>query len=67
LEAALELCQACNLFGYGEIKPPDSYSGNSSLLDFFSSGVTAENYKSVPIRQKQDIWPAFEEFLRMKK
>ena len=65
LAAALELCQACNLFGYGEIKPPGSYSGNSSLLDFFSSAVTAENYKSVPIRQKQDIWPAFKEFLRL--
>ncbi len=65
LETALELCQACNLFGYGEIKPPGSYSGSSSLLDFFSSAVTAENYKSIPIRQKQDIWPAFEEFLRL--
>ena len=67
LEAALELCQACNLFGYGEIKPPGSYSGSRSLLDFFSSAVTTENYKSIPIRQKQDIWPAFEEFLRLEK
>lgn len=65
LEAAQKLADLCNLFGYGEIKPVSSYSW-SSMIDRYSQ-IQAENFVSLKIRGKEDIWPAFKKFLTLDK
>lgn len=62
LRAAKELCQLCNLFGYGEIKPLGSHYYESSMLDMFRR-LEADNFQSVLIERKEDIWPSFRAFL----
>lgn len=62
IKAAQELCQVCNLFGYGEIKPLNSGSYGNSLLSVFEQ-VKAPNFHSAVIESKDDIWPTFKEFL----
>ncbi len=63
-KAARELCQVSQLFGYGEIKPSNSYLPQNSLLEHFSKKIQAENYKSILISKKEEVWPAFKEFLK---
>lgn len=65
LESAQKLAGICNLFGYGEIKPVSSYSW-SSMIDRFSQ-IQADNFISLKIRGKEDIWPAFKKFLTLDK
>lgn len=65
VEAARQLAETCNLFGYGEIKPDSSYSW-SGMIDEFA-GITAENFICLQIRNKEDIWPAFKKFLTLDK
>lgn len=60
--AAQELAAVCNLFGYGEIKPLNSGSYGESLLQIFEA-LEAENFHSLLIESKEQIWPAFKEFL----
>ena len=62
VKAAKELCEVCNLFGYGEIKPLGSHYYESSMLDMFQR-IEAENFQSVLIERKEDIWPSFKAFL----
>jgi sporulation protein YhbH len=62
LKAAKELCEICNLFGYGEIKPLGSHYYESSMLDMFRR-LEADNFQSVLIERKEDIWPSFRAFL----
>ncbi len=62
LKAAKELCEVCNLFGYGEIKPLGSHYYESSMLDLFRR-LDADNFQSVLIERKEDIWPSFRAFL----
>lgn len=62
LKASLELCEICNLFGYGEIKPMGSHYYESSMLEKFRR-LDAENFQSVLIERREDIWPAFKSFL----
>ncbi|MGF1474004.1 MAG: YeaH/YhbH family protein [Geminicoccaceae bacterium] len=62
LKAAMGLCEHCNLFGYGEIKPMGSHFYESSMLDLFRQ-LDAPNYQSVLIEGKEDIWPSFRAFL----
>lgn len=62
LKAAKELCEICNLFGYGEIKPLGSHYYESSMLDLFRR-IEADNFQSVLIERKEDIWPSFKAFL----
>ncbi|MEM7042886.1 MAG: sporulation protein YhbH [Pseudomonadota bacterium] len=62
VKAAKELCEVCNLFGYGEIKPLGSHYYESSMLDIFRR-IEAENFQSVLIERKEDIWPSFKAFL----
>ncbi|HEX5795335.1 MAG TPA: sporulation protein YhbH [Geminicoccaceae bacterium] len=62
LKAAKELCEICNLFGYGEIKPLGSHYYESSMLDMFRR-LEADNFQSVLIERKEDIWPSFKAFL----
>ncbi|MEZ5866455.1 MAG: DUF444 family protein [Geminicoccaceae bacterium] len=62
LEAARELCDTCNLFGYGEIKPMGSHYYESSMIERFKK-LEAANFQSVLIERREDIWPAFKAFM----
>jgi uncharacterized protein len=62
LQGAKELAAVANLFGYGEIKPLGSGYYGSSMIQFFSQ-LEAENFQTVQIQRKEDIWPSFKAFL----
>lgn len=62
LKSASELAGICNLFGYGEIKPLGSRYYESSMLNIFRR-LDAENFQTVLIERKEDIWPSFKAFL----
>jgi sporulation protein YhbH len=62
LTAARELCEVANLFGYGEIKPRGAGYYGSSLLETFRK-VDADNFQTVLIERKEDVWPSFKAFL----
>jgi sporulation protein YhbH len=62
LRAAQELAELCNLFGYGEIKPLGSRYYESSMLNIFRR-LEADNFQTVLIERKEDIWPSFKAFL----
>jgi sporulation protein YhbH len=62
LRAAKELADTCNLFGYGEIKPLGSRYYESSMLNVFRR-LDADNFQTVLIERKEDIWPSFKAFL----
>jgi hypothetical protein len=61
LRAAKELSEVCNLFGYGEIKPLGSRYYESSMLNIFRR-LDADNFQTVLIERKEDIWPSFKAF-----
>jgi hypothetical protein len=62
LRTATELASVCNLFGYGEIKPLGSRYYESSMLNIFRR-LDADNFHTVLIERKEDIWPSFKTFL----
>jgi sporulation protein YhbH len=62
LRTAKELTDVCNLFGYGEIKPLGSRYYESSMLNIFRR-LEAENFQTVLIERKEDIWSSFKAFL----
>jgi uncharacterized protein len=62
LRCAKELSDVCNLFGYGEIKPLGSRYYESSMLNIFRR-LEADNFQTVLIERKEDIWPSFKAFL----
>jgi sporulation protein YhbH len=62
LRAANELAELSNLFGYGEIKPLGSRSYESSMLNVFRR-LDAENFQTVLIERKEDVWPSFKALL----
>ncbi|WP_286830529.1 MULTISPECIES: DUF444 family protein [Kordiimonas] len=62
LKCAKELCDVCNLFGYGEIRP-----WGSGLVDVFERNLDADNFKAVKINEKDDVWPAFQALLSKEK
>ncbi|MCO6431303.1 MAG: sporulation protein YhbH [Deltaproteobacteria bacterium] len=62
VQAAFELCDLCNLFGYGEIKPSGSAYYSGSMLEVFSQ-VKRENFHMIVIEKKEDLWPGFKSFL----
>jgi sporulation protein YhbH len=62
LKAAKELADVSNLFGYGEIKPLGSRYYESSMLNIFRR-LEAENFQTVLIERKEDLWPSFKAFL----
>jgi uncharacterized protein len=62
VQAAQELCQVCNLFGYGEIKPAGSAYYSGSMLEVFGQ-VNAENFHMITIEKKEDLWDGFRSFL----
>lgn len=62
LQSARELCDVCNLFGYGEIKPSGSAYYSGSMLDVFAN-IDRENFQAIVIEKKEDLWPGFRAFL----
>lgn len=62
LQAAEQITQIANLFGYGEIKPLGSGYYGSSMIPFFSQ-LQADNFQTVQIQRKEEIWPSFKAFL----
>jgi hypothetical protein len=62
LRTAADLAAVCNLFGYGEIKPLGSRYYESSMLNIFRR-LEAENFHTVLIERKEDIWSSFKTFL----
>ena len=62
LQTASELCDLCNLFGYGEIKPSGSAYYSGTMLEVFS-GLNKDNFQMVVIEKKEDLWPGFKSFL----
>jgi uncharacterized protein len=62
LQAAETLCGLCNLFGYGEIKPLGSRYYESSMLNVFRR-IEADNFHTVLIERKEDVWSSFRTFL----
>jgi sporulation protein YhbH len=66
LKAATELCEVCNLFGYGEIKPSGSAYYSGSMLEVFDQ-LKFDNFQTVLIEKKEDLWPGFKSFLNRDK
>jgi len=62
LRCAGELAEVCALFGYGEIKPLGSRYYESSMLNMFRR-LEADNFQTVLIERKEDVWPSFRAFL----
>lgn len=62
---ALKLSEIANLFGYGEIKPDGSINF-SSMLKLYEK-IISENFSTVSIRQRQEIFPALKKFLNKEK
>lgn len=59
IKYAKELCEKCNLFGYGEIKPY-----GSGLVKLFEKNLPAKNFMAVKFDGKEDVWPAFRDLLK---
>ncbi|MBL4739880.1 MAG: DUF444 family protein [Sneathiella sp.] len=62
LALAKELCGACNLFGYGEIKPTGGVSWGTPMLKHFDD-ISEKNFTTLGISSKSDVWPKFKAFL----
>lgn len=62
VEKARELCEVCNLFGYGEIK--STWRADSTMAEEFEA-IKAQNFITVTIDSKEDIWPAFKKLLKI--
>ncbi|TQV82144.1 YeaH/YhbH family protein [Denitrobaculum tricleocarpae] len=60
--AAKELCDVCNLFGYGEIKSDAEYFGATSMRKIFER-LDAENFHAVVIDDREDVWPSLKAVL----
>ncbi|WP_025899559.1 YeaH/YhbH family protein [Sneathiella glossodoripedis] len=63
MEFAKKLSEVCNLFGYGEIKPEGTVAWGTPMLEKFDD-FEAENFTTVCITGKADIWPKFKAFLQ---
>jgi sporulation protein YhbH len=62
LRYARDLCETCNLFGYGEIKPYGHFAYESSMMTVFKE-LAAPNFSAVQIGHKEDVWPSFKRLL----
>ena len=61
-QAVSDLCNIANLVGYGEIKPRGAGYYGSSLLDTFKR-IESDNFQTVLIERKEDVWPSFKSLL----
>ena len=62
LRRARDLCEVCNLFGYGEIKPHGHYAYESSMMTVFRE-LAVSNFLALRIERKEDVYPSFKRFL----
>jgi hypothetical protein len=62
VKLANDLCQVCNLFGYGEIKPSGYFRDQDAMLGVFKA-VKADNFQAIRIGDKSDVWASFRKFL----
>jgi len=62
VKLAGELCQVCNLFGYGEIKPTGYFRDQDAMLGVFKA-LKADNFQAIRIGDKSDVWSSFRNFL----
>jgi sporulation protein YhbH len=60
LKYGRQLSEICNLFGYSEIMP-SSYS--SGLKEIFEKYMNKNNFTSVTINEKQDVWKSLKKIL----
>lgn len=63
LRLARQLIEVCNLFGYGEIKPLGARHYESSMLGLYRR-LQADNFHTVLIEAKEDVWPSFRALLK---
>jgi sporulation protein YhbH len=64
IKAAKQLCNVCNLFGYGEIKT-STYT--STIMQKYSHEIKEQNFATVKISKKEEVWSAFVELLNIEK
>jgi hypothetical protein len=62
VKLAEELCDNCNLFGFGEIRPGGGTMPPSTMYKRLAA-LGADNFQAVSIREKADIWSSFKSFL----
>ncbi|BBB92718.1 MAG TPA: sporulation protein YhbH [Methylomusa anaerophila] len=60
IDLARELCEICNLFGYGEV---GIHSWGSTIKRELEEEVKADNFVTASITAKEEIWPAFKKIL----
>ncbi len=60
VKAADQLCDECNLFGYAEIM---AYGYISAIKKRYSSEIKKNNFVSVAMKKKEDMWDALREML----
>lgn len=58
---ANELCETCNLFGYGEVAT--AYGYGSTIRREFEQSIAHDNFVVASIGRKEDVWPAFKKIL----
>ncbi|HWP95960.1 MAG TPA: YeaH/YhbH family protein, partial [Syntrophomonadaceae bacterium] len=63
VQRAQELCEVCNLFGYGEII--SSWTAPRSMIEEFENGVEERNFVAVSFGSKEEVWPAFRKLLTL--
>lgn len=57
---AKELCEVCNLFGYGEIAVSSYYR---TIRETFAENISHDNFVIATIGGKEDVWPAFKSII----
>ena len=61
IETANQLCNVCNLFGYGEITP-GFYSTSSTMKDELAK-INKKNFSIVNMNRKEDLLPGLKKLL----
>ena len=62
IETAQQLCEVCNLFGYGEITP-GYYSTSSTIRADLINNITKKNFSIVTMNKKEDLLPGLKKLL----
>ena len=60
MKAVKELCKISNMFGYAELLP-STYS--TTMYFKFSKEIKEDNFVSVIVREKKDLWDALKHML----
>ena len=59
VQLAAELCEICNLFGYGQVMAAYNYG----VRELLQKEIKAKNFIAVNINRKEDVWPCFKRIL----